>query len=418
MKLLTWIAIAFLSSCGAVFGQAGQTPPPGQTAPDAAALKAAADAEKANQAAMRLKQDEIRHRNQTIANAERDGVEVRIKDVARFRGVRANQLTGIGLVVGLQGTGDSKKTPATATLLSNYLRSAGVASDPKLMDAKNVALVTVQATLPPFAKAGSTVDVRVSSIGDAKSLQGGTLIQTPLYAAGNFDNPYVVADGGISIGGFNVESGGSKIQQNHVTVGRIPSGGIVENHVDTKIEFNGRMYLDLDAYDLTTAQRLTQRINELYPAFNAVTQDGSTVQLTIPTGSTSMAVALAIEEITILSDTAALVVINERTGTIIVGDNVRIGPALVAKGSLTVKIEEETLISQPPPFSNGTTVTAKQTTITAGQNTAKVALLPPTTTISDLAKVFQMLELDPRDIISIIQDLKSQGALKARVVIQ
>ncbi len=354
-----------------------------------------------------------------IAKGEEQGVEVRIKDVAHFRGIRSNQLTGFGLVIGLAGTGDTSKTPMTQTLIANMFADWGTQVDPKAIDSKNVALVTVTCSLPPFAQPGSPVDVRVSSIGDAKSLQGGTLLQTPLYAAGSHDKAYVVAEGAVSIGGFNAGRGGNSVQSNHVNVGRIPDGGIVEAAVPTKLVFSGNsMYLELDQEDLTTAQRVANRLADAFPTMLPVAIDGGTIALTLPAGMTPVEAMSKIEHVKVYADVEAKVIINERTGTIIIGGNVRLGPAAIAHGSLNVKIEETPLISQPAPFSLGTTQTATQTSVTAGQETSKIALMAPNTTVADLAKILQLLELKPTDIISILQGLRQQGALKARIELQ
>ncbi|MBI1755744.1 MAG: flagellar basal body P-ring protein FlgI [Fimbriimonas ginsengisoli] len=354
-----------------------------------------------------------------IAQAEDRGVEVRIKDIAHFRGVRSNQVSGFGLVIGLEGTGDTKKTPMTQTLLANLFLDYGTQVDPKNMDVRNVALVIVTCELPPFAKPGAKVDVLVSSVGDAKSLQGGTLLQTPLFAAGNRDRAYVVSEGPISIGGFNASSGGNSVQKNHVNVGRIPEGGIVESSVPTRVLFGGNaMYLELDHEDLTTAQRVATEVSKELPEALATALDGATIQLTLPSGANSVGFMSRIEALKVFADVEAKVVINERTGTIVVGGNVRIGPAAVAHGSLNVRIEQEPVISQPAPLSNGQTVQTTQTQVNAGQDTAKVAMVAPNTTVADLARILQALELKPTDIISILQALRQQGALKARIELQ
>lgn len=346
-------------------------------------------------------------------------MEVRIKDIAHFRGVRSNQVSGFGLVIGLEGTGDTKKTPMTQTLLANLFLDYGTQVDPKNMDVRNVALVIVTCELPPFAKPGAKVDVLVSSVGDAKSLQGGTLLQTPLFAAGNRDRAYVVSEGPISIGGFNASSGGNSVQKNHVNVGRIPEGGIVESSVPTRVLFGGNaMYLELDHEDLTTAQRVATEVSKELPEALATALDGATIQLTLPSGANSVGFMSRIEALKVFADVEAKVVINERTGTIVVGGNVRIGPAAVAHGSLNVRIEQEPVISQPAPLSNGQTVQTTQTQVNAGQDTAKVAMVAPNTTVADLARILQALELKPTDIISILQALRQQGALKARIELQ
>ncbi len=354
-----------------------------------------------------------------ISQGEAQGVEVRVKDIAHFRGVRSNQLTGFGLVIGLEGTGDTKKTPMTQTLIANMFAEWGTQVDPKTIDSKNVALVTVTCDLPPFAKPGTQVDVRVSSIGDAKSLQGGSLLQTPLYPAGSHDKAYVVAAGAISIGGFNASQGGASVQRNHVNVGRVPDGGIVETSVPTQLVFSGNaMYLELDQEDITTAERVATRLADQFPTMTPVAIDGATIALTLPAGMSAIEAMSKIEHVEVYADVEAKVVINERTGTIVIGGNVRIGPAAIAHGSLNVKIEETPLISQPAPFSSGTTQTATKTDVTAGQETSKIALVAPNTTVSDLAKLLQTLELKPTDIIAILQALRQQGALKARIEIQ
>lgn len=364
--------------------------------------------------------DPVAEQRKAIAAGEDNGVEVRIKDIAHFRGIRTNQLTGFGLVIGLAGTGDTKNTPMTQTLISNMFADWGTQVDPKTIQSKNVALVTVTCELPPFAKPGSVVDVVVSSIGDAKSLQGGTLLQTPLYPAGTHDKAYVVALGALSIGGFNVSQGGNSVQQNHVTVGRIPDGGIVEASVLTKLVFSGNaMYLELDQEDLTTAQRVASRIGEEYPAMTPVAQDGGTIALNLPAGMTPVEAMSLIEHVTVFADVEAKVVINERTGTIVIGGNVRLGPAAIAHGSLNVRIEETPMVSQPSPFSQtGSTVETKKTDVSAGQETSKIALVAPNATVADLARLLQVLELKPTDIISILQALRQQGALKARIELQ
>ena len=354
-----------------------------------------------------------------VSQGESQGVEVRIKDIAHFRGVRVNQLTGFGLVIGLEGTGDTKKTPMTQTLLANMFAEWGTQVDPKTIDSKNVALVTVTCELPPFAKPGTQVDVRVSSIGDAKSLQGGSLLQTPLYPAGSHDKAYVVAAGAVSIGGFNASQGGNSVQRNHVNVGRVPDGGIVEAAVQTRLVFSGNaMYLELDQEDITTAQRVATVLADKYPTMTPVAVDGGTIALTLPPGMSTIDAMSKIEHVEVYADVDAKVIINERTGTIVIGGNVRIGPAAIAHGSLSVKIEDTPQVSQPAPFSSGTTQTANKTDVTAGQETSKIALVAPNATVADLAKILQTLELKPTDIIAILQALRQQGALKARIEIQ
>jgi flagellar P-ring protein precursor FlgI len=350
--------------------------------------------------------------------AERDGVEVRIKDIARFRGVRPNQLRGIGLVIGLEGTGDTKRMPTTANLLANFLIDSGTRIDPALINAQNVALVAVTAELPPFSAPGNRVDVTVQSIGDAKSLQGGYLLQTPLYAQSDRTKAMVVAQGAVSIGGFNASSGGASVQKNHVNVGRVPEGGIVEASVDTKVVFDGALYLELDDADLTTASRLAEKLAEKFPELAPSPVDGGTIRLALPAGQAPVQVMSRVETTTVFADIPALVVVNERTGTIVMGGNVKLGPAVVAHGSLQVVIQQEVIVSQPAPLSQGQTVVTNQPEVAATEEAAQVGLLSPNASINDLARIFQTLRLAPRDIIAILQALREQGALKARIKVQ
>ncbi|MEQ1932351.1 MAG: flagellar basal body P-ring protein FlgI [Fimbriimonadaceae bacterium] len=362
-----------------------------------------------------LKADQSRR--QAISDAEKNGTEVRVKDVARFRGVRSNQLQGIGLVVGLNGTGDTKNTPFTANLLANAMKEKTLI-DPKQLKSKNVAVVFVSAELPPFASPGNRIDITVTSAGDANSLQGGYLLRTPLYGPVDSETAYVVSMGPVSIGGFNVTSGGASLQKNHTTVGKLPSGGIVEQSVATTMIFDGKMYLELEDADFTTAQRLATKLNETDKTYLAVAEDGGTIKLSLPEGKTPVQIMSEVEGLKFFSDTAATVVINENTGTIVMGGNVRIGPALVAKGSLTVRIEQELLISQPNPFSFGATVVAEQTKVSAEEQPAQVTMMGPTTTIADLARIFQALKISAQDMIAILEALRAQGALKARIKTQ
>ncbi|MBV6459617.1 MAG: Flagellar P-ring protein [Fimbriimonadaceae bacterium] len=354
---------------------------------------------------------------QEANRVEQSGIEVRIKDIARFRGVRANQLVGYGLVIGLEGTGD-KSIPFTQTALANILRDFGNQVDAAKLKAKNVAAVMITAELPPFASPGNRIDVIVHSIGDATSLQGGTLLQTPMFGAGDKENAYVVAMGPVSIGGFNVSASGNSVQKNHVNVGRIPGGGIVEQGVPTQIVFDGKLFLEIDDADITTAHRLSETLQKRFPEFDPNPVDGGTIELRLPIGMSPVEAMSKIESATVFADIPALVVVNERTGTIVIGGNVRLGPAVVAHGSLQVTITRESFVSQPNSFSNGTTVAGTNTTVSAEEETAQVGLLGPNATVSDLARIFQTLQLSPRDVISILQALRDQGSLKARIKVQ
>lgn len=350
--------------------------------------------------------------------AEKEGIEVEIKNIARFRGVRRNQLLGYGLVVGLEGTGDTKRTPFTSTLLANALKKFGTMIDPATLDAKNVATVAITAELPPYSTAGNSLDVTVTSIGDAKSLQGGYLLQAPLYGANDDQNAIAVAMGSVSIGGFNASGGaGGSVQKNHVNAGRIPSGAIVEKSVPYQVVYNGKMYLELDEGDLTTANRIVAEIRSNFPELAPYAVDGGTISLTLGDNLDSVEVMSRVEKLSVKADLAGLVIINERTGTIVIGGNVRIGPAVIAQGNLKIVIEAFNDVSQPAPLSGGSTQPIRNETVNAKEE-SQIGLVSPVTTISDLARTFQALKIAPRDMITILQALKEQGALKARIRIQ
>lgn len=345
-------------------------------------------------------------------------VSAQLKDIARFRGIRTNTLTGIGLVLGLDGTGDTQRISATRSALTNYLRRSGLDVDPRQLDAKNAALVMVTAELPPFAVNGQAMDVTITSIGDAKSLRNGTLLQTELKAAGNPDTVYATATGAVSVGGYSAGAGGNSQTKGFVTVGRIPAGGVVENSAPTKTVFDGHLYLELDSPDLTTASRVEQTIRAKFPEFRPVALNGGTIELSLPDGLTALTAMAKLEKVEVESDTAALVVINEKTGAIVMGGNIKVSPVALAYGSLTIKVEEQVFVSQPAPFSQGRTVVAANSQVNATEDPAKTAVTSPNTTVADLAQIFRRLNLSAGDIIAILQAMRQQGALKARLVMQ
>lgn len=353
-------------------------------------------------------------------NPSMDGPSVRVKDLTRVRGVRSNQISNIGVVVGLEGTGDSKNSPWAQQMIINLMKEYGVKPDSAQINLKNVALVMVTCELPPYARPGNKVDVTVSSIGDAKSLQGGYLLQTPLYAASNKGSAYAVAMGPVSIGGFNFSAGGTSRQKNHTNVGMITNGGIVEHDVLTQIDFEGSIFLELNEPDFTTANRIAAAINQAVPEVHAVANDGGGVSLTLLAGSQLDAVAVLskIEPIMVVPDVEATIVINERTGTIVVGGNVKIGPAMIAQGGLTVKINQYNEVVQPLPFSKGTTETQKNSEVKVDETTVNIGVVKPNATLDDLAKIFRALKVSPRDMIAIIEALKAQGAIKATIKTQ
>lgn len=345
------------------------------------------------------------------------GVVTQLKDVARFRGIRSNVITGVGLVMGLDGTGDTPRVSATRAAVANYLRRQGLDVDPRTLETRNAALVTVSAELPPFAVNGQEIDVTVTSIGDARSLRNGDLLLTELKTVGS-DVVYATASGKVSVGGFSAAQNGNSQQRGFVTVGRIPSGGRVESAVPTTTVFGGKLYLELDQPDNTTASRVERAIFDAHPAFRPVAINGGTIELTLPEGLTPTAAMARLEKVSVETDMAALIVVNERTGTIVMGGNVRVAPTAIAHGALTIKVEETVFFSQPAPFSDGQTREGRDTRLGAQEDPAKTAVTNPNTTVADLAQIFQKLRLTPLDIISILQALRQQGALKARVVMQ
>lgn len=378
----------------------------------------AANRKAAQQASQQRLRDE-RERDRDIANAEANGIEVRLKEIARFRGIRPNQIMGVGLVVGLSGTGDSRKTAVTASIASNLFKDFGINIEASQIDMRNVAAVMVTAELPPFATNGLPIDVNVQSLGDAKSLAGGTLLQTPLFAAGDRETVYAMAMGSIALGGFDVSGGGSSQKKNFVTAGRVPGGAMVQRGAPTRVVYDGgKMFLDLDMADLTTAHRVVGQIQRSLPQLNPVALNGGTIELTLPTGLSEVTTMAQLEQLKVMVDAQGTIVVNERTGTIAMGGNVRVGPAVIAHGSLNVRIDEEVIISQPAPLSNGTTVQTSQFSVGAEETNAQIAVVRPTTTVADLARLFQALDLKAADIISILQALRQQGALKARIITQ
>jgi len=321
-------------------------------------------------------------------------------------------------VTGLAGTGDSKKSAVTRELFANYFKDLGIKIEAADVDNKNVAAVMITAELPAFSTSGQYLDINVETIGDAKSLVGGTLIQSFMYLVGDKQTVYAAAQGQITVGGFDVSGGGSSSSKGHVTAGMIPSGAIVEKSLPAKFVFENRLYLDLDDGDITTAQRAAAKLNEIYPQYMAHADNANTISMTLPEGQSPITAMSQIELVKVMSDAQATIVIDEKTGTIVFGANVKVGPAAIAQGSLNVRIDTVFDVSQPAPFSKGETVVVPTSNITVDEKTAQIATIAPNTTVQDLAKMFQALQLKPKDIISILRALRTQGALKARIISQ
>jgi flagellar P-ring protein precursor FlgI len=351
-----------------------------------------------------------------IASRNADPV-VRVKDVAQIRNARANQISGLGIVIGLQGTGDSQQTIVINRAYTNMLERLGL---PNMSNAKfkNIAAVIVTANLPPFLKQGQTIDVNVASIGDAKSIENGVLVRTPLL--GPDGRVYAVAQGPISIGGFGVESDGVVVKKNVPTVGRIPNGALVEREVPvTLLDENGNLYVDLMNPDFTTSSELADKINKSLLG-NAKALDPATVRVFVTNTYKENLVDLIsrIENLTLSpKNNAAKIVLDERTGTILIGQNVKISPVAISHGGLTVKIEKYTEVSQPNPASGGQTTTVTNTKITAEESKGVTKLFQGGTTIGELVRALNVLGVSTKDLITIIQTIKAAGALNAQLEI-
>jgi flagellar P-ring protein FlgI len=349
----------------------------------------------------------------------------RLKDIATVKGDRDNQLLGYGLVVGLKGSGDSKKE-FTAAAMGQMLKQLGVNVSSDTADSKNVAAVVVTANLPAFARVGAKIDVQISSIGDAKSLTGGTLLLTPLRGADK--QVYVVAQGALSVGGYSAEGGGASSQKNHPTVGMIPNGGIVEKEINYDFSNRSSIRLSLHNPDFTTAARVAKSINLELGGMFARARDAATVDVVVPFDFEGGVVELVaqLERVAINQDTKARVVINERTGTIVVGAAVRISSVAIAHGNLTLEIkssEKQTETTDLTPSKNPAAPqekkleTVKETTIQVNEPGDKLLSVNEGATLGDLVKGLNALGVTPRDLIGILQALKTQGALQAELEI-
>lgn len=342
----------------------------------------------------------------------------RIKDIVDFEGVRENQLVGYGLVVGLNGTGDSlANSPFTEQSLIAMLERLGVSVRGQNLNTGNVAAVMVTASLPPFANAGSKIDVSVSALGDAESLQGGTLLVTPLMGADS--EVYVVAQGSINISGFSAEGQSATIIQNIPTSGRIPSGGIVEREIGYELASQDVVRMALRNPDFTTARRIAQAINGFTSAQIAKAENASSVMMRLPSnyGDNIVELITDIEQLPIQPDQVARVVIDERSGVIVMGSDVRVSTVAIAQSNLTVKITETPQVSQPNPFAEqGETVVVPRTDIEVNTGPdAKLAVVDTGVTLQDLVTGLNRLGVPPRDVITILQAIKASGALQADI---
>jgi len=341
----------------------------------------------------------------------------RIKDIVYFEGVRENQLVGYGLVVGLDGTGDTlQNAPFTQQSIVAMLERMGVNTRDESMRTKNMAAVMVTATLPPFARQGTKIDVVVSAMGDAQDLSGGTLVVTPLVGADG--EVYAVGQGPLAVGGFAATADGQEVKQGVPTSGRISNGAIVEREVKFELSSLNEIHLSLKNPDFTTSRRIAQAINTQLDFPSAKALDPSTVLLTRPLGDRRPIVELMtdIEQISVIPDQPARVVVNESSGIIVMGSDVRINTVAIAQGNLTIRITETPQVSQPTPFSEGETVTVPNSNIEIDSGEEKkLAILESGVTLQDLVNSLNALGISPRDMISILQAVKTAGALQADI---
>jgi flagellar P-ring protein FlgI len=342
---------------------------------------------------------------------------VRVKELAAVQGVRSNPLLGYGLVVGLDGTGDqATQTPFTTQSLNALLQQMGVTLPPGVsLQPKNVAAVLVTAQLPPFAQPGQTLDINVSSLGNAKSLRGGTLIATPLKGADG--QVYALAQGNLIVGGAGAAAGGSKVQINHLSAGRVPEGATVERAVPTALLEGDTLQLGINANDYNTAHAVAEAINTFKGAGTATALDGRSVRVQMPAAPGERLAFLAqMENLPVtLAKPAARVVLNARTGSVILNDAVTLGPCAVAHGSLSVTISTTPVVSQPSPLSQGQTVTGEKSDIAISQQPGVLIQMPAGVKLADVVKALSALGATPMDLLAILQAMKTAGALHAEI---
>ncbi|MFW6156913.1 MAG: flagellar basal body P-ring protein FlgI [Armatimonadota bacterium] len=347
-----------------------------------------------------------------------EALPTRVKDIATISGVSEHKLMGYGLVVGLDGTGDSSRAIFTSRSLANMLERFGVQVDSEEITVKNAAAVMVVADLPANAGAGAEFDVLLSSLGDSESLHGGTLLATPLHAGDG--DVYAIAQGPVSIGGFNISSGRDSVQRNHPVVGRVPGGASVITPIRSEALDRAQIRLVLHNPDYTTACRLADAIDDAIGEGAGHAINASMVEVKVPRDAPDMVAFITqIEQLTVEPDAPARVVINERTGTVVIGEAVRIAPVAISHGSLTIRVRGEWEVSQPSPFGGeGSTAVVPSEELEVGEGETGVVALPPQGSLNELVTALNTLGVKPRDLIAIIQALKAAGALEAEVSIQ
>jgi len=343
----------------------------------------------------------------------------RIKDVADVVGVRDNQLMGYGLVVGLDGTGDSPQTssPFTLQAMVSMLERMGINLRERVEDMRpdNVAAVMVTATLPPYASQGQKIDVSVSSVGDADSLRGGTLLMTPL--KGPNGKVYAVAQGAMSLGGFGAQGQAGQVRVNHLTAGRIPNGALVERSPPSGLKNQGSLRLALRQTDFTTANRVARSVNQELGGDFAKAANPGMVRVQVPNDYDDRVVPLVarLESLQVRTDRKARVVLDERTGTVIIGEHVRVHPVAVSHGNISITITEQPQVSQPASFGRGVTTVVPRTRIEAGQEKADLVMLQPGVDLSSLVGALNSIGATPTDLVAILRAIKEAGALSAEL---
>ncbi|MBL8288215.1 MAG: flagellar basal body P-ring protein FlgI [Rubrivivax sp.] len=420
LKLL--VVITFVAAAAALWWPADVRAQAAPASAGAASAAAPARAGPATRSAAQIAAEEqAQAQAQAQARAQALAATRRIKEVAAVQGVRSNQLVGYGLVVGLDGTGDqTTQTPFTTQSLQAMLQQLGITVPPGTsMQLRNVAAVLVTAQLPPFAQPGQTIDVNVSSVGNAKSLRGGTLVATPLKGADG--QIYALAQGNLIVGGAGAAAGGSKVQINHLSAGRVPEGATVERAVPTPLLDGETINLGLVAADFATARAVAEAINAAKGAGTAMALDGRTVRVKAPggrgrDGGERVAFLADIENLPIsLARPAARVVLNARTGSIVMNEAVTLSNCAVAHGNLSVTISSTPVVSQPAPLSGGQTVSRERTDITVTQQPGAIIQMAPGAKLTEVVKALAALGATPLDLLAILQAMKTAGALNAEI---
>jgi flagellar P-ring protein precursor FlgI len=356
----------------------------------------------------------------TTLAVSREANADRLRDLVDVVGARDNQLVGYGVVTGLTGTGDDITAPFAAQSLRALLRRLGVQIDNRQLRLRNVAAVVVTANIPPFFRNGSRLDVTVSSVGNARSLRGGVLVQTPMRGADR--KTYAVAQGSLVVGGFSASgASGSSVSENTTNTARVPSGALIEREIETTFAKDGKVTLSLRSPDFSTANRIMEAVNKSLGDGTAEALDGGAISVKIPDKHKNKPVALIAElgDLEVDPSTNARVIINERTGTIVAGGDVKLSPVAISQGTLTISVQEQPAVVQPNAFGGGNTARVNQTQINATEKPpAPMSYIAGATSLADVARALSTLGVTPRELASILQALRTAGALRAEVIVQ